>query len=567
MKKWSFAMILLSVCAVLAQAPPASQNPQTAAPQTAAKPQDSQTPAAQRPAADNPAAAQRQAEQKELQAATGEKDPAKKVKALESFIKAHPKSPMVSMAQREMVTALVKVSPGRAVKWVSKYGKKADPLERAPLFRHLAATLLKEGKNLRDAEKYAAQALKDYRWEPYAEAARKRAEAAKRPAPAEEVMHRGFDTTVADMRAVLGQAYLKQGQPAKAQAMLLEAIKLDPGLADAAQSLGEIAAKQGQSEEALKWYANAALSKPSKERKALFAETYAKVKSGTGGMEQYLDAEYRRLFPPLIHPESYQRSTGRSQRVVLAEVYTGAGCPPCVGADLAFDAVLERYNRQDVAVVMYHEHIPRPDPLSNADTVARWKFQQGRGVPTFGVDGEMSPAGGGARDAAIGIEKSVRKIIDTRLEAAPEATLELAADREGQAVKVTVQAGSKESEEISLTLLLVEKEVRYSGENGIRFHPMVVRGIASYPLKDGAAAAVHTFKQDEVVAALKKHIDDFEKFDERHNKDGAFRFSERRDEVNWANIAVVAFVQNLKTKKVLQAAWVDVSARGGKVGE
>jgi tetratricopeptide (TPR) repeat protein len=567
MKKWCLAVILLTVCAVLAQAPPASQNSQAANPQPVARPQDSQAAASQRPAADNPAVAQRQAEQKELQAATGEKDPAKKVRALELFLKAHPKSPMLTMAQRELVTALVKVSPSRAVKWVSKYGKKADPLERAPLFQHLAGTLLKEGKNLRDAEKYALQALKDYRWESYVEAARKRVAAAKRPAPAEEMLRRGFDTTVAGLRAILGQVYLKQGQQEKAQASLLEAIKLDPSLADAAQSLGEIATKRGQGEEALKWYADAALSRPTKERKTLFAESYAQLKSGTGGMEQYLDAEYRRLFPPLIHPEAYQRSAGRSQRVVLAEVYTGAGCPPCVGADLAFDAVLERYNRQDVAVVMYHEHIPRPDPLSNADTVARWKFQQGRGVPTFGVDGEMSPAGGGARDAAVGIEKTVRKIIDTRLEAAPEATLELAAGREGQAVKVTAQAGSKDAEDTSLTLLLVEKEVRYSGENGIRFHPMVVRGIASYPLKDGAAAAVHTFRYEEVVAALKKHIDDFEKFDERHNKDGSFRFAERREEVNWANIAVVAFVQNMKTKKVLQAAWVDVSARGGQASE
>jgi hypothetical protein len=179
----------------------------------------------------------------------------------------------------------------------------------------------------------------------------------------------------------------------------------------------------------------------------------------------------------------------------------------------------------------------------------------------------MSPAGGGGRDAAKEIEKSLRMIVDARLEAAPEATLELEADRQGQTVKVTAQAGSKEVKEAALTLLLVEKQVRYSGENGIRFHPMVVRSIASYEMKDGAAATVHTFKYDEIIANLKKHIDDFEKFDQRYNKDGAFRFAERRDTLDWSNIAVVAFVQDLKSKKVLQAAWVELPATGGKVSE
>jgi hypothetical protein len=284
-------------------------------------------------------------------------------------------------------------------------------------------------------------------------------------------------------------------------------------------------------------------------------------------MEEYLDAEYHRLFPPSIHAEAYQQGPKRSDRVALVEVYTGAGCPPCAGADLAFDAVLERYSRRDVAVVMYHLHIPRPDPMTNADTVTRWRFQQGRGVPTYGVDGEMSPAGGGGREAAVDIEKSMRKIIDARLETPAGAKLEFEAERQGRTVKVTAKAAGKDAPEAVLTLVLVEKQVRYSGENSIRFHPMVARSIKSFEMKDGSAAAAHSFNFDEIGAALKKHIDDFEKFDERHNKDGSFRFAERRDTVDWSNIGVVAFVQDLKSKKVLQAGWIDLSVAGGKASE
>ncbi|MDP3526975.1 MAG: molybdopterin dinucleotide binding domain-containing protein, partial [Hoeflea sp.] len=62
-------------------------------------------------------------------------------------------------------------------------------------------------------------------------------------------------------------------------------------------------------------------------------------------------------------------------------------------------------------------------------------------------------------------------------------------------------------------------------ENGIRFHPMVVRSIASYPLKgEKAKSETHTFDLAAVASGLEKHLADFEKHDERHNKDGKFRF-------------------------------------------
>jgi hypothetical protein len=185
-------------------------------------------------------------------------------------------------------------------------------------------------------------------------------------------------------------------------------------------------------------------------------------------------------------------------------------------------------------------------------------------MPTYAIDGELIGRGGGSRSMAGEIEKLLRNTIDERLTIAPGASLQLVAVNDGRVVKVTVAAGAADSKDATLTIVLVEKVVRYSGENGIRFHPMVARSLASFPIKDGAAAPVHEFKNDAVTAALKKHIDAFEKFDERHNKDGNFRFAERRDTVDWKNVAVVAFVQDSKTKKVLQAAWADAPIGGGR---
>ncbi len=522
--------------------------------------QDAPKPEPPKPDAPKPAEAAKpepSPESKQFQAALQEKDPGKKAAALEKFLKEYPRSPTAGYARREAVTALVSVSPERASNWVKKQGKGLAGVDRAQFFRQYANTLLNEKKNLKDAEKYAARALKQFTWGAYKAAAQKRAKEAKEEVEADDRLKREYDSAAAQMRTTLAQVYLARNKTEKAAPLLGDAVKLDPAAPDAVEALGELAAKSGKPDEALKWYTQAVLTRPRSANKIKFAAAYEKVKGSSAGIDDYLDAEYVKLFPP-AHTEPYQKTSSRSQRVVLAEIYTGAGCPPCVAADVAFDGVLERYKRDDVVVVMYHEHIPRPDPLTNSDTVARWKWQKGRGVPTYGIDGEMMPGGGGSRSTARNIEKRLRERIEKRLDTAPDGSLEIKAAKNGDKVTVTAKAGGVTSKQATLHLLLLEKVVRYSGENGIRFHPMVVRSIATIELKDGAATHTHEFTKATVNAALKKHADEFEQHDDRHNKDGKFRFAERRDMVNWSNIAVAAFVQDMEKSAVLQAAWSDV---------
>ena len=67
-------------------------------------------------------------------------------------------------------------------------------------------------------------------------------------------------------------------------------------------------------------------------------------------------------------PSEFKGRKGESKRVALVELFTGAYCPPCVAADIAFDAAMETYKPQDVILLQYHTHIPAPDRLTNADT-------------------------------------------------------------------------------------------------------------------------------------------------------------------------------------------------------
>src|SRR5262249_30169554 len=77
---------------------------------------------------------------------------------------------------------------------------------------------------------------------------------------------------------------------------------------------------------------------------------------------------------PPVTPTPFAGRKGKSQRVVLVELFTGAQCPPCVAADLAFDGLQKTYKPTEVVLLQYHLHIPRPDPLTNADTEERAAF-------------------------------------------------------------------------------------------------------------------------------------------------------------------------------------------------
>src|SRR5262249_23591740 len=160
-----------------------------------------------------------------------------------------------------------------------------------------------------------------------------------------------------------------------------DARKASPSLVTAMMGLATIASKAGDDARALEILIEAALSgRMTPAARLMLEELYRKAHQGAlAGLDEMLDERYRRLFPSPLRVKPYKPRSSRTDRVVLAEVFTGAGCPPCVAADLAFDGVLERYERKDVAVLMYHQHIPSPDPMTNTSTQGRAAFYRVRG--------------------------------------------------------------------------------------------------------------------------------------------------------------------------------------------
>src|SRR5262245_27110853 len=101
-----------------------------------------------------------------------------------------------------------------------------------------------------------------------------------------------------------------------------------------------------------------------------------------------------------IATQPYPPRTGKNNRVVVVELFTGTECPPCVAADLAFDALNKTFQPTEAILLEYHEHIPALDPLTNADGEARMKYYREefeaevRGTPTTMFNGTQTACGG-----------------------------------------------------------------------------------------------------------------------------------------------------------------------------
>jgi hypothetical protein len=274
-----------------------------------------------------------------------------------------------------------------------------------------------------------------------------------------------------------------------------------------------------------------------------------------------LDAKYRLLMPNPIKIEPYQPTPSRTDRFVLAEVFTGAGCVPCVGADLAFEAAMDRYSNKNIALLMYHLHRPVPDPMANPTSLLRSQFYGIEMTPGFAIDGEKETGGGALREKARIVYDRIQPVIDKRLETVAAAEIKLEAVLDGASVKVraTVDKVRTESKSPKLRFVLVEDELRYSGENLVRIHPMVVRSL-SHPLALNPATTTmieYTFNLEKITAALRTYLDDYEV-----NGDyGPITFKEKKYQIDSKNLSVVAFVQDEISKRVLQAAYFKVKVK------
>jgi hypothetical protein len=181
-----------------------------------------------------------------------------------------------------------------------------------------------------------------------------------------------------------------------------------------------------------------------------------------------------------------------------------------------------------------------------------------KGTPSYAIDGKME-MGGGARDEAKTAYDKVNPRVEERLKMPAEARMKLAAFLKDDVVRVKVDVDEiiGSDTDLKLQIALVEEGLSYSGEGGLRFHPMVVRslggdGAGGFAISgSGVTNVEHSFDLSKISQEMRKHIEDTE-------KDRGMTFRKRMYDIRRDHLSVAAFVQNAKTRKVLQAAFVKV---------
>lgn len=331
--------------------------------------------------------------------------------------------------------------------------------------------------------------------------------------------------------------------------------------------------KKGEIDEAIPLYATlaalplmemAVVQDPAFQRNAselpsqTLATLWTKKHGDTEELGEYLDQVYADGLAQLTEQSKAELPAApvTGNRVAVAELFTGAQCPPCVAADVASGVLEQTYEPSQVLVLRYHEPVPDFDPLANFDTLKRFEHYGLQGTPSVVVNGQPIAGVGGFLDQVGGAYRATREAVDPSL--TDETAIQLALSAEAGDGSLTVRADAsglaQDPKDLRLVVALAEEQVHMVAPNGIRQHDMVVRSLFGHPTgvepKDGRLAFEATVKLDDLkqqliqeIAALKRQARN--------------QLPERP--LDMTELRLVAFVQHAETKEILQAASAPVS--------
>lgn len=294
------------------------------------------------------------------------------------------------------------------------------------------------------------------------------------------------------------------------------------------------------------------------------ADALKTVNEKLNAVEGALDKEYLATVPPFKVAKKEGRKQGEG-RAVLMELFTGAQCPPCVAADVAFDALSKAYDHNDVILLQYHMHIPGPDPMTNNDTVARFGYYgeknsgQVRGTPTTLFNGKIAAGGGGGMEnSKAKFEQYAAEIAKSQSEKS-DVAITGNVSRNGDSLTIVANTeGVKDAKNLKLKVVLTEDNIKYVGGNGLRFHHHVVRhfvgGVAGSEVKEGKATKSLSLDLKTVQSEVAKYADNYAKTQ-------SITFADNSPEMSKSGLKIVVFVQNEENGEVLNSIQLDVPAK------
>ncbi len=324
--------------------------------------------------------------------------------------------------------------------------------------------------------------------------------------------------------------------------------------------LGNAYRETGQPEKALEAYLTGLAYETSEDLMAAAAELEP---DGTV-LQKKIEATKQELSE--FDPGKFDPAAIQTDRVALVELFTGSECPPCLGADEALDKIALYYPRTVLALLEYHLHIPRPDPMTNSSAEERYAYYgQNFGTPTVFFNGTDKLIGGGPAVVIRNLFNTYRKRIDAILEKPAGVTLNCSAELSGDVVTVSVSADVQRTlpDDAQLFIALAERHVMYAGGNGVTKHLFVVRKVlgGAEALKlsvlDGTGSVTAKMDLAAVEAELKQYLDDFTRNPPARHR--TFKgWSTRPETLNRENLAVISWLQDPTDKEVIQAVYTDI---------
>lgn len=328
-------------------------------------------------------------------------------------------------------------------------------------------------------------------------------------------------------------------------------------------ALGNVYEQLAESRKAIAAYLSGLVPRNEPRLRSAAEPLFVREYSADLSMDKVLDS--LRQLSGKVPEEHYNGKATPNGKVILAELFTGAECGPCVSSDLAFDALAEYYPRTAVAILEYHVHIPGPDPMTTNETWERYNWYVGQGTPTVLIDGREMIVGGGPRTVTRNRYGVYRYAIGKVEAAKPGAQLDVAVNADGDEVRVEVQvSGVKNSEAVAVHVALVERSVAYTGANGIDKHAYVVRklfaGSGGTPVTQPRQKLSTNVNVAGVEREIKEYLDDPTRQPSWPRGRAFSSWRARPEKIDRANLAVVVWVQDMRSKEVLQAAFRDVPA-------
>lgn len=464
----------------------------------------------------------------------------KRITALQEFATHYPDSKLIDDVRLEIFQALISTKAGDdRLRQAARLAVESSP-DRSTAMNNVAFALADAGRLLDLAEKYGREAVKS-------------------PQGNAEVRANFLDT--------LGWVLFKKGESEQSAQLLRKALKMAPRLENAAMHLGEVEEKLGDTEQAQQALLQAYISSGNLRARKRFQELYLKRNGSLKGMHALIDKAYLKLPFPFPPGRFKGKPTGR---VILAEFFTGSECGPCQAVDLAFDGLLKHYPPDVLAVLEYHLHIPQPDPMTNTDSIARARYYGIHSTPNAIIDGTSRKSGGGPPEYSASVFNDLKHRIERELNQKPPVALSGKSWLEGEILHTRLKARFSDPEAdpvtaLRLRVVLVQSVVHYTGRNGVHFHRQVVRQLINGPqgtaLSGTGSGSEQTFSSD--LAKLEKSLERDSLALESKDK---FQFSSSTDRLDRSKLEVVAFVQNDKTKRILNALVMPVAVTAKPAG-